>query len=41
MLITEDGTVSINFRKFSKKITISVEPYIAGDKETQMAQEAK
>ncbi len=37
--ITEDGTVSIILGN-SKKITISVEPYIAGDKETQMAQEA-
>ena len=37
--ITEDGTVSIILGN-SKKITISVEPYITGDKETQMAQEA-
>lgn len=38
-VMTEDGTVSIILNN-SKKITISVEPYIAGDKETQMAQEA-
>lgn len=37
--ITEDGTVSIILGN-SKKITITVEPYIAGDKETQMAKEA-
>lgn len=37
--ITEDGTVSIILDN-SKKITISVEPYIAGDKETQQAKEA-
>lgn len=37
--MTENGTVSIVIGN-NKRITIQVEDYIAGDKETQMAQEA-